>query len=209
MRRPILRPLAVLAASATLVLLSACSGGGEGGNDAPGDDSEQGNEVSSDQWMAENCPTTVVKVDASASVSGENPTPYALTVGPVTAPQVGENESEIRLYTYDGTTDEFSPLRVVEQGETFCFNADAETKTGYSEPSETDAEFATVASAEHPEGVWIDSVPQAVPLTEAGEPNFDGRGLKAEYYWTTTAVDESVLSEASETVQYCEISECV
>lgn len=209
MRRHLVRPSALVVAAATVMLLSACGGGGEPRSDAPGDESAQSQDgVSTEQWMTENCPSTVVKVDAS-SVSVKNAPAYALTAGPVTAPQIGDSDPEIRLYSYDEAANEFSPIRVVEQGEQFCFNAEAETRDGYSAPNDSDAEFATVASAEFPDGVWIDSVPEAVPLTEGGEPNFDGRGMKPEYYWTTDTVDESVLSGATETVDYCDIAECV
>ena len=60
-----------------------------------------------------------------------------------------------------------------------------------------------------PKGAWVDSVPKAIALDESGQQIDSQNGVKKEYRWTTEAVDPDALSEATETVEYCEVMVCV
>ncbi|WP_086991428.1 hypothetical protein [Agrococcus casei] len=198
MRRSALKSFTILAAASMLVALSACSGGGDPDASTPADDSAP-QEISPEQWMTDNCTQVVAEVDAS-STSSENAPAFALLAGPASAPQMTSHDEQIRVYTYDETADEMTPVRVAEPGEQFCFDSTLETM---------DAEYAQVFSSEFPEGAWVDSVPKAIALDESGQQIDSQDGVKEEYRWTTEAVDPDALSEATETVEYCEVMVCV
>ena len=92
------------------------------------DDSEQSSEVSSDQWMAENCNPKVAKI----SNAGDSEAVYALLAGPVSAPQEISsiaNIDQIRVYTYDEAANTMTPVRALSPGETLCYDSTAETNT--------------------------------------------------------------------------------
>lgn len=200
MRRHALRPSALLAAAATLVMLSACSGGGDGGSAEPADDSTA--QVSASEWYSENCAPFV------SSLTGAKSAAYVLTKGEVVAPEpLDDDQDAFRLYDYDEASATMTPIRTVEKGETFCMDTDIEPVDAFSEPLNDDRSFAQVTSPEHPEGVWIDTVPNEVPLDETGAPSFEGAYYKAETYWTVASspVNEEVLSNAQGERGWCDL----
>lgn len=205
MRRLALRPLAALAATTTLVLLSACSGGGETHEATPADDSGQ-QEISPEQWLADNCNPKVAKI----SNAGDSEAAYALLAGPASAPQETSTTDidQIRVYTYDEAANTMTPVRALSPGETLCYDSTAETITAESAPNDQEMDFAQVRSSEFPDGAWIDDVPRPMTLDESGAQVNEQGGLKIEYLWTTESVSSEAIEGTTETIDVCEVKMC-
>ncbi|MGP5098320.1 hypothetical protein ACTXJ1_09890 [Brachybacterium alimentarium] len=204
------RPLVTLGAVSLIAALSACSGASEGlGNDGADPSERAQQQVSPEQWYAENCPSTVAKVTRFDGKPIQEGDPvYALIAGRGTVPQDGRDEG-LRLYSYDQAQNSFTALRAVEQGEEFCFDSSVETTEGYSQPLDDDVEFAPVASPEYPDGVWIDHGANPIPLDSNGKlfPNAHW-SAGDEFYWGTTGVPSEDLESATETIDDCEFGGC-
>lgn len=200
------RVRSLVGAMAALVLLSACSGGSEsdGADPTEGEAQADGQEVSAEDWMTENCQPTVAKVEGSDRIS------HALIAGPIEAPAAlnEDSDSEVRIYVYDEASSEMTPQRLLEPSEVLCWDASGETREAYSAPLDEETTFARVTNAEFPDGAWIDvDQPSPMALNETGEP-YDGEnpgGLKEEYRWTPVPVEPGVMEEASASVDQCDL----
>ena len=172
----------------------------------------QQEQTSPEEWFAENCAPTVATVELEEGQSPQDPPAFALLAGPVAAPETTDADYERRLYTYDETSGQMTPIRVVEPGEQFCWDPDAQTRDAYSAPRDEETTFQSVTSPEYPDGVWLDLNMSLgkFPLDSDGNPKEGATSsrLKAEYRWQAVPVSKEALEGATETVDYCSVVGC-